>query len=123
MDRWMDGWQEVLLELQALAASAAAAGALGGEGIKALHINTIMKEKKKKKVRRCDEEMENGMRPFCVFFPPPKSVPPSLTSLSFLDATCRSLSPAASFKTSLHSLQFPSLQEAATHCTADNRSI
>lgn len=46
MDGWMYGRQEVL-ELQALAASAAA-GVLGGEGMKALHINTITKEKKKK---------------------------------------------------------------------------
>lgn len=46
MDGCMDGWEEVL-ELQAPAGSAAAS-VLGGKGIKALHINTIMKEKKKK---------------------------------------------------------------------------
>lgn len=77
----MHGWQEVL-ELQALAASAAA-GVLGGEGIKALHINTIMKEKKKK-VKQCNEEMENGIWPFCPPPPPsPKAMPPSLISLVF----------------------------------------
>lgn len=70
-EEWTDGW---MYGRMGRSAGAPGTGRLcccqcpwGHEGIKALHINTIMKEKKKK-VKQCDEEMENGMWPFYFFF-------------------------------------------------------
>lgn len=87
-EEWTDGW---MYGWMGRSAGAPGTGGLcccqcpwGHRGIKALHINTIMKEKKKK-VKRCDEEMENGVRPFYFFssLSSPRAMPPPLTSLLF----------------------------------------